>query len=263
MTGQQTINRGTEMSNVRLIDYTGSGQRDPARYAAELLVYTKLTRLGHGAHIQGQVAAMLDVEFSEQLAYVANSVRTSWEFISYTFEITGVTRAFANQMTRTRYGVSFAQEAQRVADKSNFDSIMPETVRLADMEDAWHEQMKATAQTYRAFKRAGVPNQDCRSVLPMNTVTSLIARFDLRALADLVGKRDNLRAQGEYAEVARQMKAAVLEAHPWAGQFLSPDRLATPALDALLARELGDGSPVDKPALNEALKELDKLKGIW
>jgi hypothetical protein len=51
--------------------------------------------------------------------------------------------------------------------------------------------------------------------------------------------------------------------HPWTKPFLEPDRLATPAIDQMLSEALGKGSPIDKPLVNKALKELDKLKGTW
>jgi hypothetical protein len=87
--------------------------------------------------------------------------------------------------------------------------------------------------------------------------------MNLRTLADLLAKRKNLRAQGEYADVARQMEQLVLELHPWTKTFLDPERTRTPHLDDLLAKALGDASPIDKPKLNAALKELDRLKGTW
>jgi len=128
---------------------------------------------------------------------------------------------------------------------------------------AWNETILAIQKGYRRLQEDGTPNQDCRGLLPTNVHTNIIAKFNLRTLADLVAKRQNLRAQGEYADVARRMSEEVLKVHPWTYPFLYPERTQTPALDKLLAEALGQRSPVDAPEINAALKELDTLKATW
>lgn len=247
--------------NVTLIDYTGAGS--PADYTARLLVYVKNTRLTQGDETRQKVWAMPWLEILEELTAISKTIRSSWEFVDYTFEIQGVTRAFTHQLVRTRTG-SYAQQAQRVVDMSDFETLMPDSVVSNEgCYNAWEDTMQDIKGTYQHMLQCGIPAQDARGVLPTNVLTNIIAKFDLRTMADLVGKRENLRVQGEYQDVVRYMKAGVLGVHPWAAPFLNPERTSTPALDALLARELGSGSPVDKPALNDALKELDALKGIW
>jgi thymidylate synthase ThyX len=100
-------------------------------------------------------------------------------------------------------------------------------------------------------------------VLPTNILTNIVASGNLRAFADMVGKRLNQRVQEEYQEVVVEMVRCVVEVHPWVYQFLKPDRINTPALDTILKDALGGASPVDKPEVNEALKELDRVKGVW
>ena len=249
---------------VELIDYTGAGfANDNPMYAAMLLVYAKNTRLEQNSDTRKLIAKMSQLDLMKELEAVANSVRTSWEFVSYTFQISGITRAYTHQQVRTRYGVSFAQQAQRVVDMSNFETRMPASIKMAALDGVWNNLMDHIAKVYADFVSSGIPNQDARGVLPTNVLTNILARFDLRALADLSGKRDNLRAQDEYTEIIRAMKAEVLKVHPWAKIFLEPERKQTPALDKILGAALGSSSPVDKPQINEALKELDRLKGTW
>ena len=247
---------------VNLIDYTGINHPDPW-YAARLLVYTKNTRLTQGPETRAMVAELSGDEITKELDYIANTIRSSWEFVSYTFEIIGVIRACTHQMVRTRHA-SFAQQAQRVIDlSSGFESLLPETVKEKGQEKLWDLCMKMIGSTYKTMHENGVPAQDCRGVLPTNVLTNIIEKIDLRNFADLVGKRENLRAQGEYADVARKMKELVLGVHPWTFPFLEPDRLATPTLDSLMKELLGSGSPIDSPRINAALKEIDKLKATW
>jgi flavin-dependent thymidylate synthase len=245
-----------------LIDYTGNGHFDPL-FAARLLAYTKNTRLEQSPSGLGKFMSMPEDELKKELEYISKTLRSSWEFVDYTFQIVGVTRAFTHQLVRTRTA-SYAQQAQRVVDMGQFEHLVPDTVRGDPMkEDIWEAAISSIQNSYQALQGLGVPNQDCRGLLPTNVKTNIITKMNLRTLADLIGKRKNLRAQGEYADVARAMEACVLEVHPWAKSFLDPERLQTPNLDKLLKEALGDKSPVDCPEINAALKELDVLKGTW
>lgn len=252
------------MPKVNLISYTGHGHPDPL-YAARLLAYTKNTRLEQGEETRAKMEAMSKEELYKELEYIAGTIRSSWEFVDYTFEIKDVTRAFTHQLVRTRTA-SYAQQAQRVVDMGNFSAMKPETIINADEEEEfspWDELMDHISSVYRHYQEKGVPNQDCRGMLPTNVHTNIIMKANLRTMADLLAKRKNLRAQGEFGEVAAQMEAEILNVHPWAESFLNPVRTRTPALDQLLKDALGSASPIDRPTVNAALKELDTLKGIW
>lgn len=247
---------------VSLINYTGFGHPDPL-FAAKLLAYTKATRLEQGEDGFAKFLAMSEEELRPQLEYIAGTLRSSWEFVDFQFQINGVTRAFTHQFVRTRTA-SYAQQAQRVVDLSDVGVQMPDTVaNNPAARQAWERAVAVIKEAYSEMQQAGIPNQDCRGIVPTNILTNITAKINLRTLADLVGKRQNLRAQGEYADVVRGMVKCVLEVMPWAEPFLYPDRLATPALDTILRDALGDSGPLDKPEVNEALKELDKLKGTW
>lgn len=249
---------------VRLIDYTGINAAEPADYAARLLIYAKNTRLTQGEETRTQIDAMTKQEVIKELQAIAKTIRSSWEFVDYTFEIRDVTRAFTHQLVRTRTA-SYAQQAQRVVNMFDFKTRKPATVaKNLVANELWDQLMTKIGATYSYFHdEAGIPAQDCRGVLPTNVLTNIIAKINLRTFADLCGKRDNLRAQDEYHDAVVLMKQAVLKVHPWAEIFLSPERTRTPHLDEILREQLGSASPVDKPRLNAALKELDALKGIW
>ena len=248
---------------VELIDYTGAGSPDPL-YAAKKLIAAKSTRLGKGIDVAAHVAAMSEEKLNEELAYIANTIRSSWEFVEYTFKISEISRACCDQIVRSRVGVSFAVMAMRVVDQSGFDYIVPNTIAaIPSLKIGFDQHMSATRDFYQTLISAGIPAQDARAVIPMCAESPLTAQYNLRSLADIVAKRENLRAQGEYVEVAAEMKRLVMEVHPWTKNFLDPERKQTPALDELLKSILGSGGPLDNPKLNEALKELDKLKAVW
>lgn len=248
---------------VKLLTYTGQHHHIP-NFAARLLCYIKATRLGQGDDIWDHFMSKPYEELKEDLLYASRTIRSSWEMVEFTFRFSGVTRAFTHQLVRTRTA-SFAQEAQRVADlRDRFNVTKPDTVSdHPDISKGWDQVLQAIEDFYQDMLEEGIPAQDARGILPTNFQTSVCMKLNLRTLADLVGKRQNARAQGEYAHVVRLMTAQVLEKMPWAEMFLYPERLQTPELDELIARELGNAGPLDKPKLNEAMKELDLLKGVW
>lgn len=251
------------MIEVNMIDYTGIGSPDPL-YAARLLAYTKNTRLGQGGNARYKYEIMSKEELGKELDYMASTIRSSWEFIDYTFEIKNVTRAFTHQFVRTRVGVSFAQQSQRSVDMSGFVATTPKTIRENnDTLRAWNDSMSMINQTYQHMIEEGIPAEDARGILPTNIQTNIIAKINLRAFADLCGKRINPRAQGEYTEVVKLMRDHVYRVHPWAKRFLEPERKSTPAIDKILREALGENTPFSKPEVNAALKEVDLLKGTW
>ena len=106
--------------DVRLIDCTGFGTADPARYAAERLVFTKQTRLEMRPGLLAEIEAWPDERIEQELDYMANTIPSSWEFVTYTFLITDVTRAFTHQFVRTRTA-SYAQQTMRVLNVNGWE----------------------------------------------------------------------------------------------------------------------------------------------
>lgn len=247
--------------NVKLLNYTGCGHSN-ANFAAALLAYTKNTRLEQGVEGFEKFLSMPQDQLDQELDYISKTLRSSWEFIDFHFQINGVTRAFTHQLVRTRTA-SYAQQAQRVVDLGSAGVAEPEAVANdPEAHAAWHLAITAIRHAYKAAQ-AVAPNQDARGIVPTNILTNICVKVNLRTLADMVGKRQNLRAQGEYADVARKMAECAIEVMPWVKSFLYPDRLRTPALDELLKEALGNKAPVDLPRVNEALKEVDMLKATW
>lgn len=248
--------------NVRLIDYTGK-QSDDEFYAARKLIFTKKTRLEQTPETEAKINEMDLEELFNELEYAKNSVRSSWEFVTFTFAVNNVSRGFTHQMVRTRTA-SYAQQSQRVVDMSGFDyTCGPVIENDPDMLMVYNDAMVSINYFYKKLIAMGAPAQDARGVLPTAVGTSIIVEMNLRTLADLAGKRDNPRAEGEYFKVFKQMANVVCSELPWVFDFLYPERKSTPSLDAILKEMRGDFSPVGNELLNDAMKELDKLKGTW
>lgn len=191
--------------------------------ALNLLLKTKGTRL-----TSNEDPATWDKEKQmEHLAYMRDTIKSSWEMVDYIFKIDGVTRAFTHQLVRTRTG-SYAQQAMRVVDARNQEVDLPPSI--AENEDynaIWNHGIDEVLEAYSKLVDAGAPKQDARGLLPTNITTSIIAKFNLRTLHDMAKLRLCTRTQGEYQNAFRMMRELVCEVHPWAAEFLEVHCVAT------------------------------------
>lgn len=203
---------------VHLIDYTGAGTPNPARYAANLLTFVKSTRLEMRPSMMKNIEDMTNEAVYEQLDYVARTVPSSWEFIHYTFTINDVTRAFTHQLVRTRTA-SYAQQAMRIQQMKCFAYGIGPTVQEGETRKVYEEAMQGIQDAYDKLIDMGCDVQDARGLLPTNIHTNINMSLNLRALVDLVRKRSSTRVQDEYRDVARMMRERVEEVHPWAAKF--------------------------------------------
>ena len=182
--------------------------------ALETLLYTKNTRL-QGSQSFLDVCSMSEDEKMNHLKYMKDTIQSSWEFVDYTFEISGVTRAFTHQLVRTRTA-SFAQESQRTIDASEH-----EVINTCDNHSRAYTLFASESMiNYKNLLDMGVPVQDARGLLPTNISTSIIVKLNLRTIHDMGLLRLCTRAQGEYQRAFRLIKEAVVELHPWAEQFI-------------------------------------------
>jgi flavin-dependent thymidylate synthase len=191
---------------VELISYTPS--------ALTLLLSTKNTRLAGGE----DPATWTEERRQQELSYMLGTIKSSWEFVDYTFRISGVTRAFTHQLVRTRTG-SYAQEAQRVVDVRDHEVVVPEGMP-EQAQKAYRTAVDEALYGYGKALEYGAAPQDARGVLPTNITTSIVAKFNLRTLHETAKLRLCTRTQGEYQNVFRRMRELVLAIHPWTDGML-------------------------------------------
>ena len=203
---------------VQLIDYTGAGSADPSRHAANLLVFTKNTRLEMKTGLMEDIAAWPQEKIDQELEYMANTIPSSWEFVEYKFLINDVTRAFTHQFVRTRTG-SYAQQTMRVLNVGGWTYGTGPTVMEGEAAACYESTMIDISKAYDDLIKMGAKIEDARGVLPTNIHTNIVAKFDLRTMADTARKRASTRTQGEYRNVMDAMKSEVLRVHPWARLF--------------------------------------------
>lgn len=234
---------------VSLISYTQN--------AEDLLIFTKNTRLEMNPTLLKQISEWSHERKMEELAYIANTIPSSWEFVDYTFLVEGVSRAYTHQQVRTR-SASYAQQSMRVLDMGRFDYIYTERNMEDDQAyDLIDELMTQVQDVYRQLIELGQPIEDARGILPTNISTNIVCKFNLRVFAGLVQTRTGGRTQSEYQQVVEHMLGKVLQVHPWAHMFLLPEgKDRYKEIEEFAKREFRD----DLKKKGELLKIVDKMR---
>lgn len=224
--------------------------------AEALLVFTKQARLGLSPGRLSDIKAMPPAARAAELAYMADTIPSSWEFVDYVFCVEGVSRAYTHQQIRTRTG-SYAQQSLRVVNRSDFDYVWPRRQISSVARGALAVALKVIKGAYETMIDEGVAIEDARGILPTNVSTNIVCKFNLRTMAELAGSRTGGRTQDEYQAVVGAMCDAVLAVHPWAEMFLFPkERNYFDDIEAFAAKEFG-GDLVRK---GELLKIVDKMR---
>ncbi len=226
--------------------------------ADNVLLFTKSTRLNLSPALMDEIRAWPQERKLAELAYMADTIPSSWEFVHYAFLVEGVSRAYTHQQVRTR-AASYAQQTLRVlnvgaayeyvhTDRNKADPIAMDLIGSVNR----HIQ-----NAYIDLIKMGQPVEDARGILPTNIATNIICGFNLRTMSELARSRTGGRTQGEYQKVVNAMIDAVLAVHPWADKFLAPKgRDYFSEIEAWAEKEYG-GDLLKKGAL---LKIVDRMR---
>ena len=107
---------------VKLLEYTPEPEKIIA--AAAKLCYSKEVDIK--TLLDGLTPAKVD-SFIAKLESMHHE--SPMEHITFTFGIEGVSRALLAQITRHRIGTSFSVRSQRYCSESNFEYIIPESIK--------------------------------------------------------------------------------------------------------------------------------------
>ena len=218
---------------VELIDYTGVGRPDQEWHAAHVMIFTKQTRLNLSAGLMQEVKSWPAEKKQAELDYMAKTIKSSWEFVDVTFLLSGVSRAVAQQITRTRTA-SYAMQSMRVTNASELGVVEGKSLDERQTQ-LYRSAVDSAKQSYKELVEAGVKLEDARGVLPLNTECNLICKYNFRSATDLIKARKSMRAQGEYGDIVREMERLILEVWPWAGPFFESDKdVAIEMLESLV-----------------------------
>ena len=112
------------------------------------------------------------------------------------------------------------QESTRYVDCTNFDYIIPPSIRNCDNPKAlaiYHDIMAAIGYTVKELEAMGIPREDSAMCLPLGMETKVVVKANLRHLVDMAHQRLCARAYWEYRNLMKDLKKALKEYSPeWA-----------------------------------------------
>jgi thymidylate synthase (FAD) len=174
----------------------------------------------------------LDISEDELVDFIGMLIKqphtTVFEFVNTVWKFDGVSRAFQQQLTRTRQA-SYSIQSLRIVDVENFadnnEFLIPDNI--AQNEKAlklYKEAMKSAQSYYRELiDTTGADTQDARNVLPLSVHSPITMSIDFRALIHMAELRLCENTQGEFKEIVAQMKEEVNnKMHPLLAECLKP-----------------------------------------
>lgn len=153
-----------------------------------------------------------------------------FEHVSFSFAVSGVSRALLAQFTRHRIGWSYSVQSQRFVKMNNSRFVMPPGMHDIELKDPlWignsagyiiEDFVEEGKQVYDHLLRAGVKPEDARMVLPIGTVCNLTVTCNLRAFMDFYRKRVLAKgAQWEIRSMAERMAELITETELWTAEL--------------------------------------------
>jgi len=136
--------------------------------------------------------------------------QTVFEFVNTVWFFEGVSRAFQQQLTRTRQA-SYSIQSLRIVDAGSFAKekryyIPPSIERNETAKLMYMDTMSFLEMRYDILKSfAGVKIEDARGILPLNIQSPITESINLRSLYHLVELRLCNNAQGEFKDISSQM----------------------------------------------------------
>lgn len=228
-----SVNSAVKLRAVRVNERETKNYKDKimqVKGKAELIRYTSnpestiaaAARLCYSSDCADKVVS--DSDEKDNAKYIAMLRKLNhlspFEHASFTFSITGVSRAFLAQITRHRIA-SFSVRSQRYVSESEFNYIIPPAIEALgkDAVKTYVEQMETCMRWYGDWqeKLGGAKessNEDARFILPNACETQMIVTMNARELMHFFSLRCCNRAQWEIRDVAWQMLEAVLKVAP-------------------------------------------------
>ena len=161
--------------------------------------------------LRGKILAKDQKAFVEKLVSVGHM--SPIEHVSFTFGIEGISRACSHQLVRHRVA-SYSQQSQRYVRETEFDYVIPPTIKKnKNLTATFRVYMKQAQDAYDAMitglGEKGITgenaSQDARFLLPNAAETKIVVTMNARELLHFFRVRCCNRAQWEIREMATEM----------------------------------------------------------
>lgn len=235
---------------VRISNYSNAENPIITIYKAYRLCYSK----GKQSEIKLPITSQGTIDYNAMRDFIVDKIKmghtTPLEHVSFTFEISGVSRALTHQLVRHRTG-KFNQQSQRYVNFTQFEYVIPPSIKgdpilkaryIEEMErdqeayDFFVENLVANQikenhkdfkepnnlvlfkQTHKKdyFKYVKKANEDARYVFPNACTSNITMTFDLHNFRGFYKLRKCTHAQWEIQELATMCGRLVQGIIPWA-----------------------------------------------
>ena len=184
------------------------------------LIYAAFRQCYHAGDVADLWPRLLsgDIGPDKQAAFVARILESGHEspieHVSFTFAVSGVSRALSHQLVRHRIA-SYDQQSQRYVAAHGFQYITPPTIaEKPEAKAKYAALMEEIRSVYDELTEMGVPKEDARYVLANATETKILVTMNARSLMHFFNLRCCNRAQWEIREMAYKMLAEVKKVAP-------------------------------------------------
>ena len=140
---------------------------------------------------------------------------TVFEFIDFTFEISGISRACSHELVRHRTA-TYLQQSQRHVDLRDRGVVVPPKIEdddrafyvMNDNDKSWRANYAYMVDTIK------IPKEDARFIAPNAIETRVIMKIDGRNLLHFLKLRTDMSAMWEIRDVANLMWLKTKEVCP-------------------------------------------------
>jgi flavin-dependent thymidylate synthase len=153
--------------------------------------------------------------------------QTCYEFVNTVWKIEGASRAFQQQLTRTRDAAYSIQSLRivsldRFADNKDYTKSS-KILKNKKANTLYDDTMKYLQAVYNDLLELGCPTEDARGILPLNIHSPITMAINLRNLYHMCELRFCGNTQEEYREVVLQMREEISKKmHPLLAEPMCP-----------------------------------------
>lgn len=215
---------GAVEMNVELLAHTALNHEDmvwPGDMARIVAVAGKICHSAKNvSDLKAEMRGMTNTTVDRYNANVLASGHDSiLEHVSFTFLVSGVSRALLAQLTRHRIA-SFSVQSQRYVAQNGFDYVIPPAIASnPKLKHAFEFDLYTMNSNYEFMVHELIASgrteqearEDARFLLPNAAVTQLVVTMNARELKHFFSLRCCNRAQWEIRALADKMRTLVLE----------------------------------------------------
>lgn len=143
------------------------------------------------------------------------------EHASFTFAISGISRACSHQLVRHRMA-SYSQQSQRYVEPGD-DLVIPPSIQGNELLcKEFKSLVKEIKNLYGRLLKEDIPKEDARFILPNAVATNIVMTMNLRELMHASALRLCTKAQWEIRELFTKIKERVGQVDNFLANFLNP-----------------------------------------